>query len=514
MGTANEPDPADGAVLGLRTGSGGTSLRLALVVCVAVAIGLVAEGRANTVEPRDVLEDCVPGEGPREALCGRIPVFEDRQSGTGRKIELNVLVYPALSREPQPDPVFFLAGGPGQAATTIGPVFANIFRNLREHRDLVFVDQRGTGKSNGLQCDLDSDDLQTVFSDEQAVERLRQCLERYDADPRHYTTPIAMDDLDEVRDRLGYRSINLWGGSYGTRAALVFLRRHGEHVRSVVLDGVVPMAMTLPGSFPDDFQRALDLTLGACEMDEACRKRFPDLRRNLGELLDRLERRPIPVREKHPRTGEIVEFELRRSVFADVIGRSLYASEGASLIPMVIDMAYQGDFSSVMALALIDEVTPVEARPSLGMFFSVVCAEDWPWFDSEQWREGQPVMFRDESLVETWTNVCSFWPTGTVPEGYRQPVRSDKPVLVLSGSLDPVTPPRWGEKVLESLSNTRHVVVPGVGHGTSFFGCLPSLIADFINGGSLDGLDSACVSNLNRAPFFLTQGGPSMEPDE
>ncbi len=270
----------------------------------------------ESVQRQLVLEECEPGNGPLDARCGAIPVFEDRSRASGRTIDLKVVVYPALNRDPQPDPLFVLAGGPGQSAAQLSSVFAGMLRAVRQDRDLVFVDQRGTGESNGLPCDMDTDDLESLSSTDFVIETLRQCLEGYDADLRFYTTPVAMDDLDEVRAKLGYSSINLWGGSYGTRAALVYLRRHGEHVRSVVLDGAVPLAMKLPLSFPEDGQRALDLTFDACEMEDPCRKRFPDLRRKLAGLLDRLERQPIRVSVKHPRTGEDVDFEVQRDFVA------------------------------------------------------------------------------------------------------------------------------------------------------------------------------------------------------
>lgn len=490
------------------------AFKLVFAACAAVSAAGIPAAKADTAQLRDVLEDCRPGEGPRGALCGGVPVFEDRQGRTGRKIELNVVVYPALSRDPRPDPVFFLAGGPGQAATATGSLFARVFRDAREQRDFVFVDQRGTGKSNGLHCDLDSDDLRSALADEHAIDGLRQCLEGYDADPRHYTTPVAMDDLDEVRSTLGYQSINLWGGSYGTRAALVYLRRHGEHVRSVVLDGAVPLGMTLPASFLDDNQRALELTLAACETDDFCRARFPDLRRKLGLLLERLERQPIAVRVMHPRTGEPVEFDLLRSAFLSAIRGALYSTDVASLIPMVIDMAHEGDFAGVIALALVGESAPDEHRSGLGMFFSVICAEDWPWFDREEWRTARRGGFRDDSIPEVWGRVCAFWPHVPLGGTYHEPVRSKVPALVLSGALDPVTPPRWGEKVLEGLTEARHVVVPGVAHGTSFSGCVPSLVSDFIHGASAEKLDIGCVNELKRSPFFVTKAGPRMEPAE
>lgn len=478
------------------------------VWCAVVGLLGACASEPESAEPRVVLEDCEPGTGPLDAQCGTVPVFEDRSRASGRSIDLKVVVFPALSRRPQPDPVFVLAGGPGQAAAQLSSVLAGMLRDVRQDRDLVFVDQRGTGESNGLPCE--TDDWEFISDVNFAVETLRQCLDGYDADLRFYTTPLAMDDLDEVREKLGYSTINLWGGSYGTRAALVYLRRHGEHVRSVVLDGAVPLAMKLPLSFPEDGQRALDLTLEACEREDPCRQRFPDLRRKLARLLDRLERKPLRVTVAHPRTGDDLDFEVRRSFVASSLQGALYSPVTASMIPLFIEQAHDGEFGGLLALALSFDSQPASTKVSWGMFFSVVCAEDLPWIDNRERSQGSSGTFLGESLLEMWDSVCAEWPRGAVAHGYHEPVRSDIAALVLSGELDPVTPPRWGETLAEGFSRARHIVVPGLGHGTSSAGCVPELIAQFIRDADGEGLDVACVQKLQRPPFFVTHGGPTM----
>ncbi len=203
-----------------------------------------------------------------ETMCGTYEVFEDRARGAGRKLRLNVAVMPALVAHPEPDPLFILAGGPGQSATSTAPALAAVFDRVRKHRDIVFVDQRGTGKSNPLECPQKREPTLNERLDSQPNdEELKTCLAAYDADPRLYTTPIAMDDLDEVRGALGYEKINLWGGSYGTRAALVYMRQHEDRVRTATLDGVAPFTLELPLSVAKDGQRALDSMFAACASD-------------------------------------------------------------------------------------------------------------------------------------------------------------------------------------------------------------------------------------------------------
>ena len=485
--------------------------RMALL-CVALALAWSCDRETGQAAAPSPVADCEPGEGARNALCGWIPVYEDRSAKSGRQIELRVVVYPALSRDRQPDPLFVLAGGPGQGAAQISSPIAGLFGDVRQERDIVFVDQRGTGQSNGLPCDQDTDDLATLLNTDHAVSTLLKCLESYEADLRHYTTPVAMDDLDEVRSRLGYDRINLWGGSYGTRAALVYLRRHGERVRSVVFDGAVPMAMTLPEEFPQDAQRALELLFDACERRSSCKERFPDLSHKLDEVLARLDRKPSRIALRHPRTGEVADIELRREVVTGVLRAALYSAEATSVIPLLIEQMHGGDFAGLFALAVADESLPSEAKINWGMFFSVVCAEDLPWVGEEVRSAAPSGVFSNEETLETWDKICDAWPRGDVGAEYREPMVSDVPALVLSGELDPVTPPRWGKELAAGFSNVRHVVAPGTGHGASALGCVPELVAEFIEAGSAMDLDITCVEELERPGFFVTLGGPSMEP--
>ena len=502
------------SVVGARNPRCGGSFWLGLLASAFLALASACGSGPAHVQARSVIEECEPGEAPPGARCGWVTVFEDRDRAVGRTINLRVVVYPAQSRDPQPDPLFFLAGGPGQGAAQVSSVLAGMFRDVRQDRDLVFIDQRGTGESNGLHCELDTDDLELLFSSDYAYQSIQQCLAEFDADVRHYTTPVAMDDLDEVRAQLGYNKINLWSGSYGTRAALVYLRRHGERVRSAVFDGAAPLAMKLPVSFSEDAQRALDLMLDACEEENPCRNRFPHLRRKLDELLDHLPMQPDLVTAKHPRTGDYIDLAIDQDVVARAVHVALYVPELASMLPLLIERAHGGDFDGLLALALSMESAPSESRISLGMFFSVICAEDLPWIDGRERRQAASGLFAGESTMELWDKVCEIWPRGAIAQDYREPVLSAVPALVLSGALDPVTPPRWGDKLSEGLSNARHIVVPGAAHGTSSQGCVPDLIEQFIRDGSSEGLDDGCVATIDRPPFFVTHAGPPMEAEQ
>ena len=485
-------------------------MRVALVGVTLVSVYACSRETGQTANPSP-LADCEPGDGPRNALCGWIPVHEDRRAASGRQIDLRVVVYPAPNRDRQPDPLFVLAGGPGQGAAQLGSLIVSLFGDVRRERDIVFVDQRGTGRSNGLPCDQNTDDLGEFLSDDHAVETFLNCLDGYEADLQFYTTPLAMDDLDEVRASLGYERINLWSASYGTRAALVYLRRHPERVRSIIFDGAVPMTMTLPEGLPQDSQRALDLLFEDCERRAACRERFPDLRRKLDEVLARLDVESKLSSLQHPRTGTHVEVELRPENVTDILRLALYSPEAAALVPMLIEQMHGGDFAGLLALAVGAESSPSETKISWGMFFSVICTEDLPWIEDAARNAAPAGVFSNDETFEAWDKICAAWPRGEVAAEYHEPVVSDVPALVLSGALDPVTPPRRGEALAAGFSSALHVVVPGTGHGATGRGCVSELVAKFVEAGSVDDLDTSCVDEFKRPGFFVTLGGPAME---
>ncbi|MGA9520457.1 MAG: alpha/beta hydrolase [Myxococcaceae bacterium] len=466
---------------------------------------------APAAAPRLALERCrLPGASA-QLRCGTLEVFEDRVARNGRKLKLHVAVAPALSSNPAPDPVFILAGGPGQAASDIAPMMLNALERVRRERDLVFLDQRGTGRSNGLECELGDPEaglaerLRAEF-DEQKV---RTCVEELSkkADLRLYTTPVAMDDLDEVRAALGYDRINLWGGSYGTRAALVYMRQHPMRVRTAILDGVAPMQLLLPADVAPDAQRALTLLFEQCAADASCEKTYPGLQVRFTSLLDSLGQAPARTTVPHPVTGRPTEVELGREVFVQVLRALLYAPEATSLVPFSIAQASEGDFRPMIAQAqMID--SGFGKGLSNGMFFSIVCSEDLPFIPEGTLHQRAAGTFLGSGFADDIVRTCALWPKADVPASYREPVRSDLPVLLLSGELDPVTPPRWAEEAKKTLANSAHVVVPGSGHGTLGSACGRDVIRRFLEKGSLEGVDTTCDVKGLRPPFFTSFAGP------
>ncbi len=461
----------------------------------------------RTLTAIDRLHPCKGDEGPTDAYCGSLPVFENRDTRQGRTINLRIVVLPAIGNDARPDPLFFLAGGPGQGAAQMARVVREAFRRVQTTRDVVLVDQRGTGKSNPLNCTAESDSLRDLNEpDHVGLDRLRKCLAGYDADPRFYTTTIAMDDLDDVRAHLGYDLINLYGGSYGTRAALVYLRQHQSRVRSVILDGVAPPDMRLPLYFARDAQRALDRLLIDCEAERACRAQYPNLAARTRALFARLDQAPARVRLTHPRTGVAEDVSVNAAFVANVVVSALYSPMFSSLVPELLKRAEANDFQGLLAMGLIGE--SVGQNMSAGMQLSVICAEDRPRVTPEDTTRESAASVFAAHLLASRMKACDFWPKGTVPANYYEPVSSAVPTLILSGDLDPVTPPSWGDQVARHLTNARHIIVPGTGHGAIGTGCGLRLAREFIDKGSHDGLDVSCLQMLKRPPFFLTPAGP------
>jgi pimeloyl-ACP methyl ester carboxylesterase len=455
----------------------------------------------------DRLHPCTTDEGPTDAFCGSLTVFENRESRQGRTIDLKIVVLPALGNEPHPDPLFFLAGGPGQGAAAMARPLRELFRRIQAERDIVLVDQRGTGDSNKLDCQSDEDSLAVLNEPiEKSMARLRECMEGLDADLRLYTTDIAMDDLNDVRQHLGYGQVNVYGGSYGTRAALVYLRRHEPTVRSMILDGVAPPDMRLPLFFARDAQRALDHLLADCEADHACHAKHPDLGIRLRTLVAALDAKPAEVRLTHPRTGVAEEVSVDGEFVVNVLFGALYAPLTSALLPELIARAERHDFQGLLALATANE--GAADNMAIGMQMSVICAEDYPRITPEQIADAAGNSVFATHLLEARMKACEFWPKGDVDDSYYEPIKSSVPTLILSGDLDPVTPPQWGESVLPHLERARHVVVPATGHGAIMTGCGMRIATQFINTASAENLDTTCLEGLRRPPFFLTPAGP------
>lgn len=457
-----------------------------------------------TPENSIALEDCIltsPGGSQVDARCGTLTVPEDRANPDARRIDLHVAVIPAIKRDPEPDALFLLAGGPGQSAIETFPAMINLMFQIHEDRDIVLVDQRGTGESQPLRC-LDPEEDESL-TDEQALAIYKACPETLDADLRFYTTENAMADLDEVRVALGYEVINLYGASYGTRAALTYLRMFPERVRTLTLDAVVDPGFVMFMDAAEDGQAALDEFFARCETDEACSTAFPDLRMEFGEVLSRFDQAPTNIMIPHPLTHEPLDLTVTRQMITNMVFNTLYVPDLVATLPVSIHAAYADE----NYVPLISQALLVNAGLYDGMFYAVTCTEDAPLISAEVAVERSEGSIFGDRTVE-FAEVCAEWPKGDVSDEFRSPVISDVPVLILSGAADPITPPRHAEAIAEDLTNELHLVFPGMGHGNLTTRCSINIFKDFIETASTRGLDIDCVENIQPPPFFVDFSGP------
>ena len=477
-----------------------------LILALLAMIQVASASRKDT--PKSVALKPCEIQGIKDAKCGKLEVFENRATRKGRKIPINILVLPATGQKREPDPLFYFAGGPGSAATEDARGIAQVFAGIREHRDLVFVDQRGTGQSNPLNCDLfDPADPQSFFGAFLPLDAVRKCREQLEpkADLKLYVTNIAMDDIDDVRAALGYDQINLYGGSYGTRAALVYLRRHPKHVRAVVLHGVAPTHQFMPLNFPQDAERALQGVLSECEADEACRKAFPQVKADAKRVLEQLLQSPVEAEVQIPNTQNRVKLKLNRNLAAEAIRYMLYSPGGASRIPLVLHRAAAGNYGPLANAAFRYRMFLVSTG-SNGMYLSVTCAEDLPWVKAADAEKLGANTFLGDYRYRDQSAACALWPRGANDSNYADPVRSSKPVLIVTGEWDPVTPPAHGDAAARTLSNSLHVVVPDGAHGLDSLeniDCLDRIVTQFIASGAVKDLDTGCVKSIRRRGFAL-----------
>ena len=460
--------------------------------CATIATAPISARRQSTV----ALSSCNLPKHKEAALCGKHQVYENRAAKSGRVIALNIVVLPARSTESKAEPVFYLAGGPGQGAARIAGAGEDaIMRELRRERDLVFVDMRGTGDSNGLQCDfpIDRSNAQSLFGelfDPAVIQLCREKLEPI-ADLRFYNSPLAVDDLDEIRLTLGYDKIKLYGTSYGSQAALEYLRRYPDHVRSAVLNGVDTPAAKIPLQFARGAEQAMARLFHDCAADQACNTAFPDLQAKFSQLLGSFKNGEVNFQVLHPTSRVMQSVTLSRGVFAVRLLSLLYSHSTVRLLPLILDRAAQGDWLPFVQV-ISRSVAPAEFRVYLGAYLSATCSESLPFIDETAVARATAGTFMGAYRTRRHQQACAHWPHGEIATEYSQPVQAATPVLMLSGDIDPATPSEFGAKALKTLPNGRQVILRNTPHNYTL-PCARSLIVEFIASGSGKDLDASCA---------------------
>ena len=433
-----------------------------------------------------------------DALCGRFRVYEDRKAGAGRTIDIAFVVLEASSGESPDDAFTMFNGGPGASTTPGAFFFAQALAEVRQERDILLIDHRGTGNSAPLYCDNPfpggiPSRFETVFPQDH-VEACRDILVRR-ADLSQYTTPNAMDDLAELTTWLGYSQLNLMGGSYGTREAQIFTRRHPEMVRTVILNGVAPVHETLYVQHARDLQGALDNMMAECQSQDPCREAYPDLEAVLEQVLAKAQNDPPMV------TVEGVEVRFGVGPLSYALRGLLYGQAGT--VPARLYDAHDGDWQPLAEYYLGRQAwVGGDGGVPAGYHYSVLCSEDIDPLTSDEIARETAGTFMGDFLIAGYKRTCDLWPSAEPDDSYFTPVASDKPALLLSGAQDPVTPPEGGDVVASAWPNSLHVVVPNGGHGQGG-PCVNAMIEELLRTASVAGIDVSCVESSPPTEFEI-----------
>ena len=484
----------------------GAGRGLARVIAILGASWAVACSGARPADGeralRTPLRECLVEELGEPARCGTIRVAE-AGGAASRPIDLRVIVLPARASSPLPDPIVPLAGGPGQGAATLASVLARRFAALREERDLLLVDQRGTGASNGLHCPpaRSASDLMGRLFDPARVAACRDELSRR-ADLTQYTTAAAAADYERVFDALGYRQVNVIGTSYGTRLGLELTRRFPHRIRTLTVEGVVPAAsFTWPTNAAADADAALVALASDCKADGNCARDFPEFQQDIDRAFARLAAQPADVDVRDPSTGTVARVRFGVTDLAYATRGLLYGDEALGL-PEWFRRAAQGSYDA-FAQAYVDRARRLDAQIALGVHLGVYCAEDLPFVDWPAATAAATGTRIGTYLIDQYRAACAVWPRGTVPADFREPVRSSVPTLLMSGRRDPVSPPRGAAEAARTLPASRVLVWPHGGHGTDGLArgdCRMTILRAFVRSADPVRLPLDCMAQQPR-PF-------------
>ncbi len=460
-----------------------------------------------TAPPALLLKECrlqsPTNPSAMAARCGWFEVPENRANPASRRIRLKVAVVPALNLRKATDPFVFLTGGPGEAATSDYPRLAPAFERIRRDRDILLVDQRGTGESNRLDCDLDDDLDATKFDPQQIKIMARRCIEHLQGDARFYTTSVAVADLEDVRAALGYQQLNLWGGSYGTRVAQHYLRRYPQHVRTVILDGVVAPQIILGPGVAIEAQRALDAIFARCANNEACNRTFPALGDTYSALRDRVSHRPIELEIPDPRDAQPVKISFGNAQLINAVRLLSYSDSSAALLPYLIAAAQRNDVQPLAAQAVMS-ARNLQGAIAVGMAYAVQCSEDAPFLDAAAANQTELAKtYIGRGFVDGLITLCSVWPRGVMDADFHTPLTAQVPALLLSGENDPVTPPSYAALAAKGFQRGKQLVLKGQGHIQSATACMPQILARFVSQASADHLEESCLDHVAATPFLL-----------
>jgi pimeloyl-ACP methyl ester carboxylesterase len=463
----------------------------------ALANAAATEDPQKAAASDTVLKPCRLPALSRPAKCGVFELPENPSRPHDRKLSISVAVVPAASGKALTDPIVTLMGGPGEDAISAAAYYEAQFGPLLQQRDLLLVDQRGTGRSSTLRCDLYlPDEAATDLQDFFPLAAVRRCAQqsRARADLSQYTYAHLAHDLEHIRRALGYGQLNLYSASYGTRAAQVYLRSYPQNVRTVYFGSVVPIDVTIPVPLAKAAQLAIEKTFDACAANAECHAAFPNLPTEFREVLARLD---SGVNVSIPGNARAVP--LTRGRVAEFLRAKLYRAAGAATVPWLIHQAHTGNWTPIVE-GILSGARARDSEISFGLFFSIACNEDVAFIREEDVVTQTQGTFVGDYRVRQQQAACKEWPKSSLAPGYRDPVRSSVPALFSSGDIDPASPLWFTERVAANFPNRSEVLMRNQGH-TEWSDCLGQLYERLVRSGNVHGLDSSSCDMAPRPPF-------------
>ena len=478
---------------------------------VLAACALFAFSGAQALELEDCRISAAPGQPGVKARCGTMLRPTNPADPASPPVEIRVAVVPALNLSPEPDAIVPIAGGPGQGTVEFYLMVRHAFEGLRRNRDILLVDQRGTGESSRMDCPIDDDAIlfETEFTVADTIQYMEECLAELPHDPRYFTTSVAVTDLEAAREALGYTALNLYGVSYGSRVAQHFARRYPDSTRTVTIDGVVPPQVALGPEIAPESQMAVDNILRRCEGDEHCNERFPNIAETFDRVVAELRSGAVDVTVPHPNTGRPEVLSFGAAQFAGAVRLLVYNPNTIALLPLFIHEAGLGNYRPLASQFMLTAISMTDAL-AIGMHNAVMCTEDVPFLDRTTIdEEAIAASYMGSFQLETLEAMCTVWPSGPIDEEFKVPLDSDIPFLLLSGDADPITPPRYAEMAAVNLGNATHLIGKHQGHGQITVGCMGRVVADFVASADPQNLDTECMRRSFVTPFFLDFSGPA-----
>ena len=446
------------------------------------------------------------------AECGTLTVPENPANPAGRTIDLYIARVPAINLNKKPDPLFLIAGGPGTSSVDLYTSSSGPFDRVRRNRDIILVDQRGTGRSHRLDCDYGNTNVFDRIDEVEVGTSNITCRDELSkkSDLRMYTTSIAVLDLERARIALGYDRINLYGNSYGTRVAQHYARRFPKATRTVILDGVVNPEVVLGPAIATDAERALERILKRCADNADCAKAFTNPSADYRDLRARLVGKSEPTMVSDVATGRPIHFDFTSRHLSAVLRFASYNDDQAALLPLSLHLATHENNFTPLASQFRVFATSLEESFAYGMHNSVTCSEDAPLIDSAKLDiTALNATHMGAEQVEQLIEACKEWPKGVVDPDLHASLKSDAAALLLSGADDPVTPPEYANIAQKAFADSKHVVIAGHGHGQLGAPCVDRIIANFVMAGTAKDLDTNCTEKLKPMPFFITLAGPA-----